>query len=344
MKQIDKAALADRLSGVGGITPALAEGQAEQMNSVRDINVITSEILDAQRAGGQAIIDIGNRLNEAKALLNHGEWLPWLADKVGYSESTAQNFMRLARKYTNPQLVGDLGMRKALALLALPDSEREGFVSENNVIDMTSRELEKAIKERDEARKAAEQAKADARSAQDARASMEKRLKMAQDLLDRARTDKELVDGAVAALEEQLSEMKAAPVEVAVMQVDQKRLDQARAEGEAAKAEEIAQLQAQLDKAKEAKKKADEKRKDAEAAVDTLKLQLETAEKAKAKAAALSDPDVAKFQVYFDQIVETVNKMRGLFLKARGRDDQVTAENMVRVLTALGDKIKEAAQ
>lgn len=341
MTSADKQSVMDRISGVGLVSPHL---EGNKPDTVRDINIITSEILDAQRAGGQAIIDIGNRLIEAKAMLNHGEWLPWLADKVGYSESTAQNFMRLARKYTNPQLVGDLGMRKALALLALPDSEREGFVAENNVIDMSSRELEKAIKERDEARKAAEQAQADARSAQDARASMEESLKTAQELLDSARLDVDETRARESALQAQLKKLRDAPVEVAVMQVDQERLDQARAEGEAAKAKEIAQLQAQLDKAQEAKKKADEKRKDAEAAVDTLKLQLEESTKAKEKAAAMADPDVAKFEVYFNQAQEVVNKLRGLLLKARGREDQTTAEKLSKAILALSDAVKGAAQ
>lgn len=342
MKQTDKAALTDRLSNVGMVTPSLAEGQ--QIDAVRDIETITGEILEAQRAGGQAVIDIGNRLIEAKAMLSHGEWLPWLAEKVGYSERTAQNLMQVARKCSNPQLVADLGLRKALALLALPESEREEFTAENNVIDMTSRELEKAIRERDEARKAAQQAQADARSAQEDRASMEASLKTANDLLDRAKTDKELADGAVAALEGQLAELRAAPVEVAVMQVDQEALDQARAEGEAVKSEEIAQLQAQLDKTREAKKKADEKRKDAEASVEELKAKLEAEAKAKKQAAAMADPDVAKFEVYFNQAREAVNSMGGLLLKFRRKGDQATTERLIGVLQILDEAIKGATQ
>lgn len=97
-------------------------------------------------------------------MLLHGEWLPWLNSKVGYSEKTAQNFMRLAREFSNPQALADLGATKALALLALPTEERERFLEDHNVIDMTTRQLEQAIKERDEAQKAAEQAKADAGS------------------------------------------------------------------------------------------------------------------------------------------------------------------------------------
>lgn len=44
----------------------------------RDIEVITQEILDAKRRGGEAILTIGRCLTEAKQTLPHGEWLPWL--------------------------------------------------------------------------------------------------------------------------------------------------------------------------------------------------------------------------------------------------------------------------
>lgn len=345
----DKQSVMDRLSGAGMVTPTLAEGHQP---TVRDIEAITGEILEAKRAGGEAILTIGQRLIEAKALLSEGEWLPWLAEKVDFSPRTAQRFMRLAREWSDATALSHLGASKALQLLALPESEREEFLSEphqvngeeKTVVDMTSRELEKAIKERDEARKAAEQAKADKKAADEARASMEQSLKQANDLLDRARTDVKTANDMTAELEKQLAELKAAPVDVAVMEVDQAALDKARAEGEASKAEEITELQAKLDKAKAAKEKADEERKNAEAAVDTLKLQLEAAAKAKAQATALSDPDVAKFEVYFNQAQEVANKLLGLLIKARGREDQTAAEKLSRAMLALGDKIKEAAK
>lgn len=331
------------------VAPTLSEGQPD---TVRDIDTITGEILEAKRVGGEAILTIGRGLIEAKALLSHGEWLPWLTERVEFSERQAQRLMRIAREYSNPTLVSDLGARKALQLLALPESEREDFLSETHqvngeekaVIDMTSRELEKAIRERDEARKAAEQAQADARAAQEARQVIEESLKEANSLMDRARMERMESHERVTELEKQLAELKAAPVDVAVMEVDQEAIDKARAEGEAAKAEEIARLQAQLDKEKASSQKADERRKEAEAAVDILKLQLEEAAKAKVQAAAMADPDVAKFEVYFNQGQEVANKMQGLLLKARCRDDQAFAEKLSRAMAALGDKIKEAAQ
>lgn len=99
----------------------------------RSITTITDEIIFYKSVGGQAVIEIGKRLIEAKAQLKHGEWLPWLSEKVEFSEASAQRFMQLAREYENPALVRDLGASKALALLALPASERENFASENTL-------------------------------------------------------------------------------------------------------------------------------------------------------------------------------------------------------------------
>lgn len=352
MKKTDKSALASRLGGIGMVAPTLAEGQPGQMENVRDIEIITGEILEAKRVGGEAVLTIGRGLIEAKAMLEHGEWLPWLTERVEYSERQAQRFMKIAREYENPTLVSDLGARKALQLLALPESEREEFLSETHqvngeekaVIDMTSRELEKAIKDRDEARKAAEQAKLDARAAAEDRAGMEQSLKVANELLDFAKLDLEQVRTRESALLKQLKELRDAPVEVAVMDVDQAKLDAARAEGEAAKTAEIEALQAKLDKAQAAKKSSEEQCREAEKALADVQARLDAATKSQKSAAAMADPDVAKFQVYFDQTIETVNKMSGLLIKTRGREDQTAADKLSHAMAALGDKIKEAAR
>ena len=49
------------------------------------------DALSHARAAGELLI-------EAKSLLKHGEWGNWLAENVSFSESTAQNYMRLGMK------------------------------------------------------------------------------------------------------------------------------------------------------------------------------------------------------------------------------------------------------
>lgn len=304
----------------------------------RTIEAITGEILDAQRQGGEAILTIGRCLNEAKNMLPHGEWLPWLAEKVGYSEKTAQNFMRLAREFSNPQALADLGATKALKLLALPQEEREKFVEDHNVIDMTTRQLEQAIRERDEARKAAEEAKEEANTAEQARAKMAEDMALLNARLTGAREDREEAVESAKKLEAELAELKNRPVEVAVETVaDPEALEKARAEA-------MAEMQGKLDRAKERQKRAEAQAKEAQADLEQVKTQLQESERARKNAVLASDEDMATFQVIFQQAQDQANKMRGILLKLRGRADQTAAKGVEKALRALSEVIGRCAE
>lgn len=312
----------------------------------RTIEIITSEIWLYKRQLGESILEIGQRLIEAKSRLPHGEWLPWLSEKVDFSETTAQRFMKVARGYSNPALVTDLGLSKAMKLLELPDSDRYEFIgethsingSEKTVFDMSKRELEQAIKDRDEARKAAETAKADAAAAEAARAKMEADMKVANATLASAREEKERADQEAARLERELTELKNRPVDVAVETVvDPEAIAQARAEA-------VAEMQDKLDKAKAAKAKAEEKRKEAEAALEQTKALLQSAEQARKNAVLSSDEDMATFKVLFQQTQEQANKMRGILLKLRNRPDQTAAQGAEKAMKALAEAIGRCAE
>ena len=309
----------------------------------RDIETITGEILEAKRAGGEAILTIGRCLIEAKEQLPHGEWLPWLNERVEFSERTARNFMRLAREWSNRQALADLGAAKALTLLALPPEEREQFVEEHNVVDMTSRQLQQAIKERDEARAAAEHAQADAAAAEQARAKMaddmrllNARLEGSREDRDQAIRDREKAIQDADRLEKELEELKNRPVDVAVETVvDQKAIDKARAEA-------VAEMQAKLDVAKAAKSKAEEKRKAAEEALAAAREQLERLRREDKRAELSADKDLAQFELLFGQAQETVNKMHGILLKVKSRDEDA-AGRLGKALRALAEAVGRCA-
>lgn len=304
----------------------------------RTIEAITGEILDAKRAGGEAILTIGRCLIEAKDMLPHGEWKDWLADRVEFSERAAQRFMRLAREWSNPTALSDLGATKALTLLALPAEERERFMEDNNVIDMTTRQLEQAIKERDEARKAAEAAKAEASTAEQARAKMADDMAMTKASLRAVLEEKQRTVQDVDRLQQELAELKNRPVEVAVETVaDPEALEKARAEA-------IAEMQAKLDHAKDRQRKAEAQAKEAKAALERTQAQLQDSERARKNAVLASDEDMATFQVLFQQAQDQANKMRGILLKLRGRSDQTAAQGVEKALRALSEVIGRCAE
>lgn len=316
-----------------------------EITCTRDIEDITAEILEAKRAGGEAILTIGRGLIEAKALLAHGEWLPWLTERVEFSERSAQNFMRLAREWSNPQTLADLGASKALALLALPAEERADFIASVHVVDgaektteeLSSRELAQAIRERDEARREAETARADAGAAEAARAKMAADMEIANASLAAAREEKRKADQEAARLGAELAELKARPVEVAVEQVaDPAAIEKARAEA-------VAEMQKKLDKAREAKNQAEAKRKNAEEALEQVRLQLEEQTREEKKAALGMDKDLAAFEVFFTQAQEIVDKMHGILLKVRGRD-QDAANRLEKAIRALSEAVGRCAE
>lgn len=297
----------------------------------RDIEAITGEILALKEKAGTAILDIGRRLIEAKAMLPHGEWLPWLTERVEFSERSAQNLMRLAREWSNPQALADLGATKALTLLALPREEREEFLKEHNVVDMSARQLEAAIRERDEALKAAQAAQADAATAEEARAKMEEDMRLLKIRMSGANEDREQAMEAVARLEKELAELKEKPVDVAVETVvDQEAVEKARDE-----------IRAEL---KEKLKIARSQRREAQDALAAVQAQLDRLQKEEKRAALSADKDMAMFEVLFTQGQDLANKLHGLLLKARGREDQTAAQGMEKALRALAEAIGRCAE
>ncbi len=92
----------------------------------------------------------------------HGEWGQWLSDNVDYSQSNANNLMRIYNEYGNGgqldffaeerlELFGNLSPSQALALVSLPMDRRVEFVKENDVEQMSVRELKDALKRAEDA-------------------------------------------------------------------------------------------------------------------------------------------------------------------------------------------------
>lgn len=131
----------------------------------RNITDVTAEIRFYKAQTVQNIIEIGKRLNEAKAMLEHGQWGEWLRNEVEFSQDTAGNFMRIAEEYPNSEPVRNLSYTKLVTLLSLPTPVREEFMEATHTVDgvdktvdeMSKRELQKVIKERDDALRAAEE-------------------------------------------------------------------------------------------------------------------------------------------------------------------------------------------
>lgn len=83
------------------------------------VNLIRIEL----REGVEHAVRAGALLIDAKRVVDHGYWLPWLRENFGLSERSAQNFMKLSRDMAtlpaaNAKRVALLPLREALASIA----------------------------------------------------------------------------------------------------------------------------------------------------------------------------------------------------------------------------------
>lgn len=298
----------------------MENGMVQQKSAsapARDIGVITKEIKtlysQAQAIVTTYAIEIGRRLFEAKEAVGHGEWGRWLKDEVGFSQSTANNYMRLFEEYgdaqltlfgavANSQTIGNLPYAKALALLAIPAEEREDFVEEVGAEELSVRELKQAIKERDEERARAAKlekqveelngARGEAMAAADEVAELREKVKELE-----AKVEKE--KGNAQILKNKLSVAKNDP------KIPPDKLEQLKMEAaEAAKKELTEDIVRELEEAKAALKAAEAAKAVAE------RTQKEAEEKLKAAESRLktADPEVNTFKVMFEALQEQIRR------------------------------------
>jgi hypothetical protein len=94
-------------------------------NSLADLAArINAEHAEADEAVSRSLahaMAAGDMLNEAKALVAHGQWLPWLKDQCRIPQRTAQHYMRLAKHRAEIEMksatVANLTVRAAARLV-----------------------------------------------------------------------------------------------------------------------------------------------------------------------------------------------------------------------------------
>jgi hypothetical protein len=72
------------------------------------------------RTGIERACETGVLLVQAKNMLEHGKWLPWLSDNCNLAERTAQLYMKLAQNRDSLGDIPHLTIGKAVSMLAAP--------------------------------------------------------------------------------------------------------------------------------------------------------------------------------------------------------------------------------
>lgn len=299
-------------------------------------------------------IEIGRRLVEAKEMLSHGEWMPWLERETEFSSSSAQRYMTVFREYgasqlglfgpeTNSPTLGNLPISKALALLSVPESDRTEFAETVDAEHISVRELEEKIRERDEAlareKKETEKMQAAIDTLCEDRDDLDRLREEAEKKLEEAQT--------------QIRELESRPIEVAVERdeaaiAEAATLAREKAEAEAKK--KIDALEKKLSKAEDeaaaAKKEAQtagegaaEKEAAAKKEADALRAQLEEARK-QLKASA---SDVTAFGIRYNSIQNEFEYMFAELQKVEERDSE-TGEKLRAAVRELIEYYKKKVE
>ena len=317
----------------------------------REIGIVTAEIkeLKAQfcKMALMYAVEIGRRLVEAKSVLPHGEWGKWLSDEVEFSQSTANDYMKLFEEYgnnqltffgavTNSQTFANLPYTKALKLLAVPAEEREEFAKEVDAENISVRKLDIAIKERNAAIKEAAEAKARQAEIEDRADAAELARKEAEERAAEADSLRAKVAELESSLKESEEKAQKTKEKLKKAQNDPKippeKLAEIKAEAEkAAKEETEKALSAELEAARKSAKEAETARMAAELSAKQAEERLAEAQK-KLKTA---NPEVTAFKALFDSMQDTAEKLKIQIDKIRESDPE-TADKLTAALCSFG--------
>lgn len=321
----------------------IAEMSFEEMESETRLQQLAVEIVTFDRQAKitavSCAIEIGERLLEAKELVPHGEWGNWLKKNVNYSQSTANNFMRLYKEYgndqgslfttlTNSQTIMNLDVSKALALTVLPPEEREEFVSEHDVESMSTRDLKEALQENKELKQQLEEkerqitqsasqldiAISERQRMQDKlnesvnrNAGYEKSLQLKIDAAKRLEAEKKAAEEKQKESEKKAQELqrKMEELENQKPEVDQQVIGELRAEAEKEAerrfAQEIEKLRAEKEKAEQKATEAEEKNRQLQSKANSEQ----------SKELIVFDEKFKSFQDSYNQINQLIAKMEG---------------------------------
>lgn len=170
-------------------------------------------------------IEIGRKLVEAKELVPHGEWGNWLEEAVDYSKSTANNLMKIFEEYGSDQITllddnlksqafGNLNYSQAVLLLGLPSEDREKFVEENKVDEMSTRELKKAIADLKKANKEKDNALKERDEAIEKLSALEESNRILEETFNEGAEERKTLEEKVKKLEKEIEEVNSSkPVE-----------------------------------------------------------------------------------------------------------------------------------
>lgn len=297
-------------------------------------------------------IEIGRRLIEAKTLIQHGEWGRWLEETVNYSQRTANNLMRIFEEYgadqitllgnnAKSQALANLSYTQAVALLGIPEEERESFVVENDVENMSTRDLQKAIKEKEQALKENEELKSELEKVIKNAQINEQAYKKVSESYDRLEETNKKHYQRASNLEEELKEAK-------------QRLEEAESAGDKEEAKELKEaiqryqedLNGYREKIEELERQLQERpvEVNAETIIEKIPEEVEKELKdlrEKANQSIESNKPKIRFSIYFEELVKGFDNLLGTLEAIKSLDDPEAYQKHRNAVAKLIEKMKD---
>ncbi len=303
-----------------------------------EIRLLTAQ---ARRMALSYGIQIGYRLRVAHDKVGPHGWAEWLKRETDFSAAAASRFEALYEGYGAEQggifgvenkfpTLENISISNALRLLAVPEEEREEVAAQVDAEHISARELERALAERDEARKALQEAERAIRESplQAENEELRRKLHDAVETADQLTADAERLSDERIELLGKLKAAESRPVEVAVERDEEaikKAADAARIAAEEKAAGDLDKLRKKLEVAEKAREKAEAQAKRADEGVGPYKEQAEQArEKAEAQAKR-ADEGVGPYKEQAEQARAEAEALRKKLVSAESGANVVGA-------------------
>lgn len=309
----------------------LSEEQNEALN-------LHYEIIAKGNLAASAMVDFCQNLKRMRderkyLLLGHETFEEYVEQDVGIKQRQAYTYIQalesLGEKYL--QSNASLGISKLGMLAALPWYERKEVEENNDVAEMSTRELKETISKLHEAQEQLTLITAE-------RDELAKSSQEHEDLSDTVRRLREELKAA--------SEKPAATVmrEPTAEEIKQYTVDAIEKERAKAKKDKEKAITEAVERARDEAKKSvsEELEKKYKAVLDAAEKEKSELtgrlEKVEKDAKLTASPEVAKFSVYFDSIQKYINVMRDIIASM---DDETTAAKLRAAMQKLGALLQE---
>jgi len=281
------------------------------------------------------LADAGRRLIEIKSRIPHGKFEDWCTDNLEFSKSKAEKCMKLARKmddenslFSKTETFTDIEISTVWALLAAPEEVAAEVIENNDVADMTVRELKEKIaqlkKEKEEAEARADAASLDAYSGSEQElADMQHSVEHLNDQLKAEQDKNTKMTSELSDAKEKLKKEKVKVKELKDAQEEEvkKAIDAAEADiREKAKIDAAAEVHATLGQ------NAEE--------INRLEAEVEALEK---KLANNSNELLMQFKVYMDELQDTYFKINDLISEQNEIDEEVGTKMAAALQKIIGE-------